>query len=321
MDRPRLRVARPTAQLRQGRADWFKISNKTGDVAKVYLYNEIGGWFGITAKDFVDELNEVTAPKIDLHLNTPGGDVFDGFAIYSALKEHPAEVTSIVDAAALSIGSVIAMAGDTVSIAKVGQMMIHDAFGLTVGTAKDHRDTAKLLDQLSDTIAEVYADRTGGDVADWREAMLAESWYTADEAVKAGLADEVRSGEGKGPEAEDSWDLSVFTYAGRRKAPAPRLRPAAHQPVATGPTATPGPGPAVDVLAGLPAEVWAQLGDALDEVFDPVGGYDPELLRTTILDVYADAPAPPAAPPRPPPERTSITVDELVGAIREGVRP
>lgn len=316
--RRRLRLARPVA--RQGQS-WYRISGKAGEVAEVYIYDEIG-WWGTTARRFVDELREITADQIDLHINSPGGDVFDGFAIYQALLDHPARVVTKIDALAASAASFIAMAGETISIAKVGQVMIHDAFGLTVGNAKDHRDMAARLDQISDTIAGVYADRAGGPVEFWRQAMLEESWYTADEAVEAGLADEVRTAKGKGSDgggqdAEDSWDLSVFTYAGRRQAPAPKRRPAAPGSIAGGE-----PDPASgELFAEVADEAWAQLGDALDEVFDPAAGYDPQVLSAAILDTYADAAVPPATPPRPAPPRTSISVDELIDAIQEGARP
>ncbi|HEV8653332.1 MAG TPA: head maturation protease, ClpP-related [Actinomycetes bacterium] len=330
--RRRLRLARPVA--RQGQS-WYRIQGKAAEVADVYIYDEIS-WWGITAQDFVNELREVTAPKVNLHLNSPGGDVFDAHAIYQALVDHPAEVTTLVDSLAASAASVIAMAGERIVMGKAAMLMIHDAWGLAIGNAADMRDMAARLDKISNVIAGVYAERAGGPLEFWRQAMLEESWYDAEEAVAAGLADEVRSrkasspddgdgdgqgdGEGQGP--EDRWDLSVFTYAGRRKAPAPpipsKFRPAAH---ADRPAAGE-PGPTDDeALAEAFAGAWAQVADALDEVFDPVSGYDPAMVGTTILDVYADAPAPPAIPPRPPGPRTTVSVDELIDAIQEGVRP
>src|SRR5690606_8034659 len=104
--------------------------------------------------------------------------------------QHQAHVTVIVDSLAASIASVIAMAGDRVVMAKNATMMIHDGHGLSIGNAADMREMADLLDKVSDNIASVYAERAGGDVAEWRERMRAETWYSADEAVSAGLADE-----------------------------------------------------------------------------------------------------------------------------------
>lgn len=326
--RRRLRLARPVARQSQS---WYRIANATSETAEIYIYDEIS-WWGITAQQFVDELRQITASRIDLHLNSPGGDVFDAFAIYQALVDHKAEVTTLVDSLAASAASVVAMAGERIVMGRAAMMMIHDAWGLAIGNAADMRDTAERLDKISNTIASVYAERAGGPLEFWRAAMLEESWYNADESVQAGLADEVRTrssqGDGDQPaDPENSWDLSIFTYAGRRQAPAPKLRPAARQAPAAPTTDPPAsrdgdPAPASDdVFAGLPDDVFAQVGDALDETFDPMGGYDPEILGATILDVYADAAAPPATKPRPEPARTAITVDELVDAIQEGVRP
>jgi ATP-dependent protease ClpP protease subunit len=224
-----LRTARPRAKLRQGRADWFRITNKKGgdgDTAEVFIYDEIG-WFGTTAQGFVDQLREITAGNIDLHLNSPGGDAFDGFAIYQSLMDHPASIHVMVDGLAASAASFIAQAGDRVTMGKAAMLMIHDAFGLAIGNAKDMRDLAERLDKVSNTIAGIYSERAGGPVSFWREAMEAESWYDAREAVAAGLADEVRERqtEHDSEPVEDSFDLSVFTYAGRRHAPAPELPP------------------------------------------------------------------------------------------------
>lgn len=221
-----LRTARPRAQLRQGRTDWYRITNSIGSgPATVHIYDEIGYW-GITASDFVAELSQLNAAAIDLHINSPGGEIFDGIAIMNALRSHPATVTTYVDGLAASIASVIAMAGDRVVMAPNSQMMIHDGSGFCIGNAADMREMATLLDRQSDNIASVYAAKAGGDVADWRALMTAETWYTAEEAVEAGLADEVSSSSRTSTSAnslENSWDLSVFRYASRAEAPAPVL--------------------------------------------------------------------------------------------------
>ncbi len=217
--KPHLRTTRPVAELREGRNDWYRISNQAADIAEVFIYDEIG-YFGVTAADFVKDLRQITAGRIELHLNTPGGDSFDGIAIYNGLRDHPARVEVIVDALAASAGSFIAQAGDQVVMNRGSQMMIHDAWGLSIGNAADMAAMAELLDRQSDNIAAIYADRAGGTVGDWRELMRAETWFSADEAVEAGLADEVA---GRDAAAENSFDLSVFRYAGRGAAPEPTI--------------------------------------------------------------------------------------------------
>jgi ATP-dependent Clp endopeptidase proteolytic subunit ClpP len=218
--KPELKIARPVAKLRQGRTDWYRIENKASDAADVYIYDEIGYW-GITAQDFVRDLQDIKTSAITLHLNTPGGEVYDSIAIYNALLDHRAVVTVRIDALAASGGSIIAQAGDRRVAARNSTVMIHDAWGLSIGNAEEMRDMAERLDKISDNVASIYAERAGGDVADWRDAMLAETWYDATEALDAGLVDEVDNRDGES--ADNSWDLSIFTYAGREQAPTPTI--------------------------------------------------------------------------------------------------
>jgi ATP-dependent protease ClpP protease subunit len=181
---------------------WYNIVapvNETDDTTSIMLYGAIGGWFGLEAREFVKELNDIKTAKIDVHINSPGGSIFDGAAIYTALKSHSAEITAYVDGIAASAASFIAMAADKIIISSAGTMMIHDGAGLTWGNEADHLVTAKLLGKLSNTIANLYARRAGGTAQEWRDAMLmdngAGTWYNAKEAVEAGLADETDDDE------------------------------------------------------------------------------------------------------------------------------
>jgi ATP-dependent Clp endopeptidase proteolytic subunit ClpP len=218
----KLKTARPVAKLRQGRTDWYRIvRNQASGTAEIAIYDEIG-YFGVTAGDFLTELKALDVTRIDVRINSPGGDVWDGLAIYNSLRDHPAEVTTYVDGLAASAASIIVQAGARRIAAKASEVMIHEAWGLVVGNAVDMRDAADRLDQASGMIAGVYADRAGGTVDSWREAMRAESWYTGTEAADAGLVDEV-AGTAAGGDQANSWDLSIYSYAGREQAPAPPL--------------------------------------------------------------------------------------------------
>jgi ATP-dependent Clp endopeptidase proteolytic subunit ClpP len=222
--------------------DWFRIVNATGDggtPAELYLYDEIGFW-GTSAADFVDQLKGITAGSIDLHVNSPGGEVFDGIAIYNAIKNHPASVTTYVDGLAASAASFITMAGDRIVMARNAQMMIHDAIGVVIGNAAEMEKMRTLLDRLSDNIADIYAQRAGGDVADWRKLMLDETWFDATEAVGYGLADEMSGTPAADDDASDvvdQWNLAIFAHAGRANAPAPK--PINRTPPTPIPDATP----------------------------------------------------------------------------------
>ena len=172
---------------------WYSISNKADPVrAEIFLYDEIG-YFGVTAADFVQELVDVTAPEILVHLSSRGGDVFDGVAVFNALRTHEARITIQVDSLAASIASVIAQAGDERTMVTGSQMMIHDAWGLAVGNAEDMRDFADTLDKQTDNIAAIYAERAGDGrkKSHYRSLMRDETWMNAAEAVGEGLADSV----------------------------------------------------------------------------------------------------------------------------------
>lgn len=160
-------------------------------VVEIDLLDEIGGWFGIETSELVREIRDAKADEIHLNINSPGGSVFDGVAILNALRQHPAKVKANVLGIAASAASFIAAGCDEVIMAENSTMMIHDASGIVYGNAKDMQDMADLLNMLSDNIASIYAAKAGGDAAEWRSVMRETRWYTADEAVRAGLADRV----------------------------------------------------------------------------------------------------------------------------------
>lgn len=175
--------------------DWYRIENLGSETTAVlYLHDEIG-YFGLTSADFVRDLAAVKDRELHVHINSPGGDVFDGIAIYNAIRAHPKPVTVYVDALAASAASFIAMAGDRILIEPTAQLMLHDAHGMGLGNAADMREYADLLDKCSDNIASIYGQRAGGTTKKWRAVMAKDAWYSADEAVAAGLADEVLSGD------------------------------------------------------------------------------------------------------------------------------
>ncbi len=219
---------RPKARAKK---DWYRIDNKATGPAEVYIYDEIGG-FGVSVGDFLAEVRELKGP-LALHLNSPGGDVFDGMAVYSALKRREEPTTVVVDGLAASIASVIALGADNVVMAPKAKMMIHDGWTSAAGNAQDFGKLVALLDDTSNTIASVYDDKAGGGVEFWRERMREETWYSADEALQAGLIDEI---EGQ-PKSREDFDLTMFNYAGRDKAPAPVIKP----PDAPAPVEQPAP--------------------------------------------------------------------------------
>lgn len=200
---------------------WFRMAaDPDTRVAQVYLYDPIDSWFGVTAKDFARDWTALDADHIDLFINSPGGDVFEALAILNIIRRTEARVVAHIDGLAASAASFIAMGADEVVMGRNSELMIHDAWGFCYGNAQDMRGLADDLDRVSDNIASIYAEKAGGEPATWREAMLAETWYSAEEAVAAGLADRVDTERDKS-EAKNRFDLSIFNHAGRAHAPAP----------------------------------------------------------------------------------------------------
>lgn len=172
----------------------IRVQARKSGQAEILIYDPIGAnWFGdgFTAKRFVKDLEDLGDIKdILVRINSPGGEVFDGFAIYNALKNHPAQIHVQIDGLAASIASVIAMAGDLVTMGTGAMIMIHDPWSLAVGDSKDMRGVAEMLDQVKEGIIDAYAGRTGIDRAELATLMEAETWFTVDEALKNGFADE-----------------------------------------------------------------------------------------------------------------------------------
>ncbi len=228
----------------------------------------------MTAANFRRELNDIETPRIDIHVNSPGGDVFEGIAIMNAIRQHKAHIVITVDGLAASAASYIAVAGDELVMMPNSQLMIHDAWGICIGNSEDMARTAADLDRSSDNIAAVYAGKAGGDTADWRAAMKAETWYSAEEAVDAGLADRVDdSGSSDGEsDAKNAFDLSMFAYAGRDAAPpppriAPRSQGAPPLPAEPGGnnTTTTKEDPMADLIQGLRERLGIQADAELDD--------------------------------------------------------
>jgi ATP-dependent Clp protease, protease subunit len=166
-----------------------KANGKRGEI---YIYESIGeGWFeGITAKSFADSMRELgNVAALDIYINSPGGSVFDGIAIYNQIKRHAAAEKIVhIDGIAASIASIVAMAGTEIRIAANGMIMIHDPWGMSIGTAAEMRQQADALDKVRATLLDTYALRTGGDKAQISDWMTAETWMSAADAVEHGFA-------------------------------------------------------------------------------------------------------------------------------------
>lgn len=193
--------SRPFMNQARGR---FQAKEES-EVTQVDLYSEIGFW-GTTAADFRRVLNQ--AGDIKLRINSPGGDVFDGIAIYNDLVDHPGRVDVEISGMAASAASIIAMAGDSVKIHESDSIMIHNAWGVVIGNRHDLEQVSGILTDIDKALARIYADRTGLGIRAIAQMMDDETWLFGKKAVESGFADEVISGgEAR---ARLKWDLSAF---------------------------------------------------------------------------------------------------------------
>ncbi|CAI1776740.1 MULTISPECIES: ClpP-like prohead protease/major capsid protein fusion protein [Serratia] len=170
---------------------WYSIQAKAGGTASISIYDEIGMW-GITARQFSDDLTALgRVSHIELHIHSPGGDVFEGIAIYNLLKNHPARITVTIDGIAASMASVIAMVGDKVRMPENAMMMIHRPWGIQGGDSAEMRRYADLLDKIEETLIPAYAAKTGKTSEDLAAMLEAETWMNGKECVEQGFADEL----------------------------------------------------------------------------------------------------------------------------------
>ncbi|HHZ8033214.1 ClpP-like prohead protease/major capsid protein fusion protein [Proteus mirabilis] len=170
---------------------WFRMQAKEDQTADIYIYDEIGGW-GISARRFTEDLISLgNLSHINLHIHSPGGEVFDGIAIYNQLKNHSATITVYIDGLAASMASVIAMVGDTVIMPKNAMMMIHKPWGVSWGDANDMREYADLLDKLENVLIPAYVAKTGKTTEEITAMLEQETWLDGDECVEHGFADKV----------------------------------------------------------------------------------------------------------------------------------
>lgn len=248
---------------------------------ELYLYGEIGYTPGCTAEDVVQYLNRATGDVV-VHIASGGGDVYEGIGIMNALRAHDGEVTAVVESIAASAASFIAVGGaDRVVMRPNAEMMIHRAWTMFTGNADDVEKHLANLQRQDEKLARIYQEKAGGELEAWLDAMAAETWFTAEEAVAAGLADAVEDTKqlAKAPAASlYAASMRRFKYAGRGEAPPPRLSAAVD---------TDKKGDTMNVLETLANE----LGKTTAEVRNALSGFFNETVetRSEIEVTYPDA--------------------------------
>lgn len=184
--------------------------------ADIYLYDAIvndemeAEYFGgVAAGSFVRALNAISAPVINLRINSPGGSVFAARAMEQALREHPSKVVAHIDGLAASAASFLMMAADEIVMAPGALVMIHKGWTLSMGNADDMRSSADLLDKIDGTLVATYAARSKQTPETILQWMADETWFTAQEAIDNGLADSIAEGK----KVAAKWDTSAYGNA------------------------------------------------------------------------------------------------------------
>jgi ATP-dependent protease ClpP protease subunit len=171
----------------------------------IEIFDEIGG-FGVSPSDVKAQLADAGRSNVTVRLNSPGGSVFDGITIFNTLVAHPGRVRVEIVGLAASAASLIAMAGDEIAIAENAFVMVHRAWGMTIGNEADHTEQAGVLRKVDIALAETYARRTGNPVAAVSKMMEAETWLKGDEAKRLGFATEMLGAVNIGAR----FDLSIY---------------------------------------------------------------------------------------------------------------
>ncbi|MDI6838533.1 MAG: Clp protease ClpP [Rhizobiaceae bacterium] len=178
-------------------AKWAEVPMAAGEESDntITMFEVIGeDWWtggGVTAKRVSAALRSIGSKDVTVKINSPGGDMFEGIAIYNLLRNHPAKVTVEVLGWAASAASIIAMAGDEIRMGLGTFMMVHNAWGVVVGNRHDMREAASLFDGFDSAIADIYEARTGMKRKDIEKLMDAETFMGPSEAVEKGFADTV----------------------------------------------------------------------------------------------------------------------------------
>lgn len=169
---------------------WYNLKASADKTTVLSIFDDIGA-YGVSAKSFLDDLRTVTTDEVDVEINSPGGDVFAGLAIYNGLRASGKKINVKVLGLAASAASLVAMAGDTIEMPENAFMMIHNPWSFAIGGADEMRNTADVLDKIGTGLVSTYAKRTGKSAEEITALLAAETWMTAQEAVDAGFATSV----------------------------------------------------------------------------------------------------------------------------------
>lgn len=171
----------------------FRVLNKAKEIPSIEIFDDIAShdyWGEYTPKKLKDELKNIKSDEINVYINSGGGEVYSGFAIYNMLVNHKAKINVIIEGIAGSIASVIAMAGDNITIYESAAIMIHNPWTFAAGDAEEMQEAAEQLTRIGEQLAKIYHDRTGVEIEEIKTMMNKETWMHGEEALQLGFVDE-----------------------------------------------------------------------------------------------------------------------------------
>lgn len=190
---------------------------RNGDEANIYIYDVIDAYWGVSALSVIDAITAAgDAKTLNVFINSPGGDVFEGRAIMAAIRRFQGNTISHIDSLCASAATSIALACKEVRMSDGAFFMIHNASAMVWGDKEDMRETADLLEKVEGSIVNDYTAKTGKDEAQVRAWMDAETWFTAVEAKAEGFVDSITTADSK---AKNTWNLAAFANAPKALAP------------------------------------------------------------------------------------------------------
>lgn len=201
------------AQDNRGKGSGLRAEATDADTTTVYVYDVIDSFWGVSAADFAKEIAAITTPKVRLRVNSPGGDVFEARAMMTAIGEHPAEFTAVIDGLAASAATALTLACDSVEIAEGGFYMIHRAWTFAMGNAEDMAATASLLGKIDGVLTDGYVAKTGKTAAEIEAWMKAETWFNAAEAIDAGFVDRMVAVQDKKAKSDAKARAAAFNLS------------------------------------------------------------------------------------------------------------
>lgn len=185
----------------------------TDTATHIYVYDVIDSYWGANAQDLIKSLASADGKEVHLHINSPGGDVFEARAMSAALVAHTGNVIAHIDGVCASAATYLALSANEVRMTDGGLFMIHNSWTMAMGSCNELRQTADLLEKIDGTISADYVRKTGATEEQVKAWMDAETWFTAQEALDAKFIDAIDANTKDGKENSAKWNLSAYANA------------------------------------------------------------------------------------------------------------